>query len=233
MNVQDLLKSALRKLTVIASGETPDDDMLSDGMETLNMLLHSWAVDGITLIGTVKESLPLVGGQAIYSWGVGGDFTTTPPSSIVSAAIKENDITYPQLDIIGPNSYRAIVDKTTQGQPDRLHFNPSRPLAYVYLFLIPSTAAMSLEIDSVKVLSAFTALTDTINIPLEQLLAVKRMLTIELAPEYGRQVSERQNKIAEDSFKAIMGQTCMVALMNDSPATDFSQEEQFDIGVID
>ena len=230
MTVQELIKSALRKLGVIGTGQTPSNDIMQDSLETLNMMLKSWALDGITIKGTVRESQTLTVDQVEYSWGTGGDFTSTAPTTIISATVKEGTTEYGPLYIIGPVDYRSISDKASSGTPQKLYYNKTSPLAYLYLYPAPSSA-YTLEIDSVKHITGFTSLTEDVTIPDEMLLAIKQNLTLELAPEYGRQPSPMRITEAQRSKDAVQGFAVYQAMVDSTPATAFSTATGFNIEI--
>lgn len=221
MTVQELLRSALRKLGVIATGETPSNEVMQDSLETLNMILQSWALEGIAIKGVVTDSHTLVPGTASYSWGSGGDITTTAPTYIVAATIKEGTTEYDPLDIMGPADYRAVSDKASTGTPTKIYLNKTSPLAYIYLYPAPSQT-YALTIDSVKHITEFSTLTENVTIPSEMLLAIKQNLTIELAPEYGRSASPERIYEAKKSKRAIQNLTTYQSMMDETPATAFS-----------
>ncbi len=46
---RSVIKSSLRLISAIAVGETPTAEEATDGLETLNDMLHSWALHGVEL----------------------------------------------------------------------------------------------------------------------------------------------------------------------------------------
>ena len=68
MTVQDAIESAMRKLGVLASGESATPSELNDSMGTLQTMLRMWASQRILVHATTKESFNLVAGQASYTW---------------------------------------------------------------------------------------------------------------------------------------------------------------------
>lgn len=61
MTPQLAIKRALRKLGVIASGESPSHDEAADGLTCLNAMLHRWKIEGVDLNHisvTLTQTLP-------------------------------------------------------------------------------------------------------------------------------------------------------------------------------
>ena len=93
---QDIITRALRSLQVVAQGETPDADQLSDGLVSLNDLLSAWGNERLMVYQTVQETITLVGGQSAYDIGVGAtSLNTSMPIRIERAFIRLNGIDDP------------------------------------------------------------------------------------------------------------------------------------------
>lgn len=208
MTVRDLITATLRKLGVIASGETPSASELNDALEDLNLMLQSW-VD-VPLRAVRKTSVSLTAGQASYSWGSTGDETTSRPARILGATYKADDVETP-LSLRGEVDYREIADKTVQGTPRILFYNPTSPNGTVYLYPVPDDSSATLEVDSVAPMGDYS-LSDTLDIPAEAFRAVRLNLAIEVAPDYGIQVGPLQHRRAEELKAMLAGQLVMATI---------------------
>lgn len=68
-NRDQLIRSALRKVSAFESGETPDTDSINDASEALNAMVKHWQGAGIQIWKTAEAILFLQPGQARYSLG--------------------------------------------------------------------------------------------------------------------------------------------------------------------
>ena len=50
-----LVRSALRTLGVYAAGEDPEDDEITDGIESCNEMIDAWATNNLTIPSEVRE----------------------------------------------------------------------------------------------------------------------------------------------------------------------------------
>lgn len=91
-----IIKSALRKLGAIASGETPDNNTIQDCADQLNILVKAWNASGIHIWTEEEATLFLQPAQVSYTlggtttdqaaWGNPGYVATTLSSAAASGA---------------------------------------------------------------------------------------------------------------------------------------------------
>ncbi len=216
--VRDLIKSSMRPIGVVASGENPSPAELMDGLEALNMMLNSLSAQAILIYAVTKESFNLVAGQGSYTIGPEGNFNTVRPKMIKGAFIRDvNGLDYP-VRIRGMEEYRLISSKSTPGRPYRLFYNPSSPLGTIYTYPVPNDIE-ALHMDSLKPLTGTVELDDDLSLPLEYEEFLKYNLCVRIAPEYGKSVPAEVAVIAEDSRYTIVS---LNAENNQEPVeTDF------------
>ena len=86
MKARDLISSALRTVGIISSGETPSAAEASDGLSVLNMMIESWSADNLSLFQLKREVFELVPNKGEYTVGIGADFNTSRPMTVLGAA---------------------------------------------------------------------------------------------------------------------------------------------------
>jgi hypothetical protein len=91
MQVQDIIKASMRKLSLYASGETPSVNELNDGLSALQLMLRTWASRRLLVFASTKENVTLVPGQYLYTWGTDGDINTTRPSQLLGCYITDSE----------------------------------------------------------------------------------------------------------------------------------------------
>jgi hypothetical protein len=111
----------------------------------------------------------------------------------------------------GRDKYNAIGLKSVQAPwPIVGWYNPTFPLGNVYFYPNPSGAGQ-LHLFTDTILSDFTTLTQSINLPQGYARAIKKNLALELAPEYGKSAGALLVKQAAESL-------AMIRALNASPA---------------
>jgi hypothetical protein len=206
MQVQDIVKASMRKLSLYASGETPSVNELNDGLSALQSMLRAWESRRLLVFASTKENVTLVPGQYLYAWGTDGDINTTRPSQLLGCYITDSEGVTHTIDIISEDKYRSISVKGTVSRPYALYFQPTYPLANVYLYPVPSDVE-TMVIDSLKPFtetSSFSGLTDTLAFPPNYEEAITYNLAVRLADEYGKAVTASIAAIATATLDSII-----------------------------
>jgi len=107
-----LVRSALRTLGVYAAGEDPEDDEITDSIESCNEMIDAWATNNLTIPSSVREQFNLVAQQQNYTIGSGGNFNTERPLSIDAASIVINSAPILAVSSITRVSTTATVTTT-------------------------------------------------------------------------------------------------------------------------
>lgn len=205
MLVSGLLSSSLRKIGALSSGETIEASRQIEALSALQSMLRSWGAISNNVFASVKESVSLVSGQSEYTWGSGGDISTTRPNQVTGAYVLDSSgVTHP-VDIIDERKYRNISVKSTLSRPFALYFYPNYPLSKLFLYPVPSTVE-TLYLDSYKPFvetGSFGLTTDTLVFPGYYEEPMIYNLAIRLAPEYGKTVSEEVKSIAKSSYMSM------------------------------
>lgn len=136
---RDLVRRALKKLGVLASGEVMDADMAQDGLDDLSGMLDSWSADGLMVPGSLPESFQLQAGKQNYSVGAGGDFDTARPSVIQFATVT---LSGQELVMDGPVSTTKWGEtvRTGTGFPTTFWYSGTAPFGELRFDTIPDQA---------------------------------------------------------------------------------------------
>lgn len=206
MIVSDLIKSSMRKVGILSAGEVPTTDTYAALLEALQVMLRQWAQKRILVFASVKESFALVPTQSLYTWGTGGNITTTRPHQILGGFVRDSSSIDHPVGIISDGQYRNISSKATAGRPEYLFYHPLYPLGSIYVYPTPQDAE-TMWIESLKPFtetSSFSAVTDTLAFPSNYEEPLVYNLALRIAPEYGVQMSAEAVKVATDSLDALI-----------------------------
>lgn len=202
ISVSSLIKAALRKLGAVASGETPSPEELQDGLDALNSMVESWNIENLMAYRLDTQEFTLIPDQQDYTFGPGGDFDGTRPSSIASAQLRVTTVTpnYDRpLQIVNDDEWASITQKSLDTTyPLYVNNQGEVPLTTVSFWPIPT------EANKVVFYTPFQvprfALADMVYLPLGYERAMTYGLAIEVSPEFRIQVS---SEIAEIYRKAV------------------------------
>lgn len=198
-----LVRSSLRLIGAIATGETPTADEMNDGLSSLNDLIENLSTQNLAMYGSALETFPTVASQAVYTIGPGGNWNTNRPVRISGDAICTfNGVDFP-VEIIGQNQYDAIALKT-QLQPivEQLLYVNTNPLGIITLWPVPS-GIVNIGINTDRILTNVTDVNTAMIFPPGYLLMMKHQLGILLAPDYGITISPEIGGVATSSLAAV------------------------------
>lgn len=191
-----LIAGALRLVGGIAQGESPTSDQTSEANEALNMMVKAWQADGMPLWAIKKTSFAVTDGTASYEIGTGKTVNTAKPLKIIQAFIRNTstNIDVP-IRIITKDEYWSLGNKTTEGMPIQLMYDPGNMYGTIYLFPTPDSLAQTynqVHIIYQRPFEDFDATGDTPDFPQEWHEAVKYGLAARLAGEYGLPPTDRR-----------------------------------------
>jgi len=169
MTAQQLINQALRKIAVLANGETPSTSESDDAFVALNQVLLNWSTQQLPCLGLQRITQSMVGSASYV--------LSTRPLRIKSANLNVGGVVveYPVL------SAEAFADgKRTQV----LYSDGGYPNTTIRLRPAPTSG--TLEMDAYVALTAIATLGTAINLPPGYERALVNALAVELAPEYGR-----------------------------------------------
>lgn len=184
-------------------GDTLTPDEKTAYLSVLNGMLESWNLESLMLYQELQENFVLDAGDGAYTIGVGGNFNTTRPISIISAFIREGGSDYP-LKLINDAAYNGIRSKSIAGTyPSFLYYDQAyvSGLGTIKLYPIPS-AGLTLYISTLKQLTLSANCDEVIALPPGYQRAIESNFAIEAAAGY-IPVSNEVAKIAKESKAAI------------------------------
>ena len=207
--VQQLIDASLRLIGVLDSGEAASTSESNDAFAALNQLVAGWSGAGVPIYQTTKDIIPLTG-AASYTLAV-------RPVKLKSAHVTADNISQP-AEIVTSERWSAFKDRALVSRwAQELYWDGGYPTGN--LFLWPNPTSGSLEVYSLKPLTAFSSLSSTIDLPPGYEHALKFALAMVLAPEYGSSLSPEQANEAKAAIAAINAMVLGPPLPASGPAT--------------
>lgn len=234
ITASDLIRRSLITIGAIAAGEPLRTSDANDMLLTLNEMLDSWSTEELTVYGQVNETLDVQSGKNVYTWGTGGDWTTTRPIRIRNMTCVFSDESFPMREMT-QLQYDNILDKDIN-QPilERWLFTNSYPLGVVTIYPTPSeTVQISAAVD--RVLTNIPNLQTVIHLPPGYLRALRYCLAVDAWPDYPNPQTDI-NSIKALAIKSkanikIANQTEVLVSFSDVPGVgDYGNTEEWRTG---
>jgi hypothetical protein len=181
--VQQICEAALRKIRVLRANQqfiAPSPEYQTC-LDALNRIVDTLSGTPSFIYQVLRETFPLTG-AASYTMGAGGNLNTVRPTKIRSGTTIQSQGTLP-IDIVSPEDFESIIDRTVTGSfIDKLCCDYGFPLATLQVW--PAVNGGNIALWSYKPLTAFVALTDTVNYPPAYTDMLVFMLALSVAPEF-------------------------------------------------
>lgn len=195
----EIIKSALRKLGVIAQGQSPSTEDITNSSIALNMLVAEFRTLGMPLWARKTFSFNPVANVQDYNIGIGQTFNIAYPLHILQAyRIDSSSTTRINMDII-PNFNLNLYPTSSGGTPIQISYQPLNNYGVISVWPVPDSTAASATITIVyqSPFQYFNAATDTMDFPEEWYNALVYNLAWNLAPEWTIPLEDRQNLARE------------------------------------
>jgi hypothetical protein len=183
----DIIKAALRKCGALAEGETPSTESITNGAQALNNIVVRFATLGMPLWKRTELPVTLVLGQR--------DYTIVNSLKAPQVILKDNT-GGTQYELIPKSRYDYNrLPSNTSGIPVHFTFNPNLENGTVTIWPTPDASAVatkSLVVVYQKEFDGYTASGNTPDFPSYWNDATIYELAVNIAPEYGVPLLDRQ-----------------------------------------
>lgn len=188
MTALDLIKSSLRLINVLASGETPTNDEAQDSLMVLNQMVDAWGAERLMVFTINIAEYSLVPGQQTYTLGVGGNFNAPRPAKIDQITVvylaNPNQPLERPLQYLTDQQWAAIpVKNIPTTLPLQVYDDGAFPLRSLSYWGIP-TQVVNTRIYSWTALTQFASLTNNLTFPPGYFEALRYNLALRLLPEF-------------------------------------------------
>lgn len=185
----DIITSAMRKLGVLAEGQTPSAQNYADGMMALNTAISQLRAVGMPLWARSEYTFTPTTGT--YTIGTGMTLNTPFPVKLLQAFRTETNAKIP-LELMAREDFN-ILPTTSTGSPIKVNYQPNINYGTLSFWPAPTssnTATITLVYQ--RPYQYFTTSTETMDFPEEWYNALIYTLAVLLAPEWGVPLPDRQ-----------------------------------------
>jgi hypothetical protein len=217
VTVQELVNLALQDIGVLATGESPSSDESDDCFDTLNHIVQSWSIEGLTTYKQQHSTHTLTAGQMAYQIGPSAAWATAEKPIKVTAAHAYFGNFQQGLEVL---SFSEFTKRIANGQgataalPNLMAADNTDPVVNIRVFPTPNISA-SIEVSYWTTLSDFASLATTVSLPKGFELALRHALALAMAPGFGRAADPGLVAQAQQSKAAII---TLNASINGAPA---------------
>lgn len=188
-----LIEAALRKLGVLAKGQTPDTEDYTNGAQALNALFAELRGVGMPMWTRKTYSFSPTAAVSTYNIGVSQTLNTPYPLDLMQAYRTESTTNVDMMIMTDYDFNR--LSTSSSGMPVHVTYQAKVNLGVLKLWPTPDSGAAASTITLVyhRPLEYFTASADTMDVPEDWYLAVIYKLAVLLAPEWGVPLEDRQS----------------------------------------
>lgn len=207
MLVSAIIKSSMRVAQVLRQGEDPEDQEMTDALEALTIMLHSWAARRLLTRANTVEPFTLAASTSSFYIGVGQTFNTSKPSAIMKSILRDTESQDTDVDVYSMEEYNSIPDKiVSTGRPSVIAYDPgyaqqATQKGTVYVYPMADVATYSLRLNQQKPFTEYTAITDTLTFDSPYEEAIKYELALRIWREYHK--TDIPGDILRDAAKAM------------------------------
>jgi hypothetical protein len=189
-----LIESALRKLGVLAEGQTPSTQNYADGMMALNTVISQLRAVGMPL--WARSEYTFTPTTNTYTIGTGMTLSTPFPVKLLQAFRTDTGAKIP-LEIVAREDFN-ILPTSSNGSPIKINYQPFVNYGTISLWPTPaSTNTATVTLVYQRPYQYFTTSTETMDFPEEWYTAIIYHLAVRLAPEWGVPLPDRQMLMQE------------------------------------
>lgn len=182
LTARGLCTYALKKIRVVAAGETPSAEDMADALEELNVMLKGWQLSGPNLWRQTFGSVALVAATSTY--------TLSPkPFRVIECRYRNTSgIDLPMMEL-NRQDYVDLPQKTSTGTPTQFYVDYQRAATTLYVWPVPSfVTTETVQYTYQRAFEDLDSLNNDIDIPSEYLDVIGYALADRLQETFGKEV---------------------------------------------
>jgi hypothetical protein len=206
LNRDQVITGALRKLGVLASGNSPTTEQTNDASEALNALVKAFQADGMPLWAITSHTWTVTSGTSSYVIGIGQTLNTVAPLRVIQAFYIVEDTAQVPMNVYNRYDFNQLPVNGTQisGVPVNLYYQPTVPATdysgTIKLWPVPNDSTTQITIHYTRPFQDMDGATDNFDFPSYWIQALISNLAWVMAGEYGVPPNDRAILAQEAQF---------------------------------
>jgi hypothetical protein len=222
--VNDFLTLALIDAGILGQGQIAQAEDLNNAFTRVNWIISQWNRRRWLLYNLTDVSVVTTGAES-YTIGPGQNFNTPRPDRLEDGSFLRQlntsggqQVDYPLQLLSSHEDYNRIRLKTMGTWPSIIFYDSNWPTGTIFAWPVPASGLYELHILVKHQLTAFTSLTQTINLPPEYEVALSYNLQVRLRVAYRMPADPAMVQLAKDGLNVIRGANIQVPSMKMPPA---------------
>ena len=208
MTARTLISDVLKDIGKLGEGQPLSNDDAQYVLRRLNQWIDSLALEGLLIFTYLRTVKALASGTPSYTIGTGGSINIVRPDDIRPGDAKliidttADPVTEIPIAVFTEQEYRAIPQKDLESPlVQGIYYDRAwtAGLGTIKLYPVPNVATTSLVLHTEVPLSQFADLTTDYTFPPGYPLFLRTNLPREIAPGFGKTLSQEQKDAAKDA----------------------------------
>jgi hypothetical protein len=208
LNRDQLITAAMRKLSVLAKGQTPDAEDITNGAMALNTLIAEFRALGMPIWARNDYSFVPTVGNSSYTIGVGRTLNTPYPLHLLQAfRMDAGGTALIPIEIIPDYNFNTLPS-TPGGSAVNMTYQALSGYGVVQIWPTPTVAAATtITLVYQRPFEYFDTAVNSMDLPEEWYNPLIYRLAVDLAPEWGISLPDRQQLKSEaaDHLSLVLG----------------------------
>lgn len=211
----DIINQALKTSGVLGIGQTASAEDTNDAFLLLNFMLSQWNRKRYLIWNLIDASIVSTGAIS-YTVGPGADINIPRPDRLEASFFRQlipsipNQIDYPLEILESRETYNRIALKALVSFPNYIFYDSAYPIGTIYPWPVPQANIYSVHITVKNQITAFTSVSQLINLPPEYHAAFLYNLAARLRPAYQLPPDPTIIALAKDSLEVIRGANAQI-----------------------
>jgi hypothetical protein len=187
-----VINSALRKISVLSGGSSPEAYEVTNAAEALNAMIKGFIADGMPVWAIKEYTFNTTANTGTYNIGNGQTLSTPMPLKVIQGYRRETStgMNIP-LNIYTHYDYNLLPITATAGEPVNVYYQPFSTYGTLKLWPTPIDADTTITLVYQRPFEDMTSATDDFDFPAYWTEALIYGLAWRLSGEYGVPVNDR------------------------------------------